>query len=105
MDLSWSAGWADTALGEHLAPDAHRVYLSTDFNAVSEGRDEALVATLTDANTYTVADLTPNATYYWRIDEVNDTDATSPWTGEVLSFSVADLAAKNPVPADGTKFQ
>jgi len=105
VDLSWSAGWADTALGEHLAPDAHRVYLSTDFNAVSEGRDEALVATLTDANPYTAADLIPNTKYYWRIDEVNDTDATSPWIGEVLSFSVADLAAKNPVPADGKKFQ
>ena len=105
VELSWSAGWADTALGEHLAPDAHRVYLSTDVNAVTEARDEALVDTLTDANSYSATDLIPNATYYWRIDEVNDTDATSPWIGEVLSFSVPDLAAKNPAPADGTKFQ
>jgi len=104
VDLSWSAGWADTALGEHLSTDAHRVYLSTDANAVSEGKDEALVDTIT-VTTYSVADLTPNTTYYWRIDEVNDTDVTSPWTGEVLSFSVPDLDAKNPVPADGTKFQ
>jgi len=104
-DLSWSPGWADTALGEHLAPDSHRVYLSQSFDDVNAASDSALVATITDANTYTAADLIPNAMYYWRIDEVNDTDTNSPWTGVVQSFSVPDLATKDPIPADGAKFQ
>ncbi|MFC1763305.1 LamG-like jellyroll fold domain-containing protein [Planctomycetota bacterium] len=104
VDLSWSAGWAYTVLGEHLKPVTHRVYLSTDMNAVTEGANEALVDTITDT-TYSVDNLTPNTTYYWRIDEVNEAVESSPWTSEVLSFDVPDLAAKNPVPASGTKFQ
>jgi hypothetical protein len=30
-------------------------------------------------------------TYYWRIDEVNNLNAASPWKGEVWSFTVGDF--------------
>ena len=32
--------------------------------------------------------LFPGTTYYWRIDEVNDTEPNSPWKGDVWSFSI-----------------
>jgi hypothetical protein len=32
-----------------------------------------------------------NATYYWRVDEVNDLDAGSPWAGQVWTFDTGDF--------------
>ncbi|MHC4329973.1 MAG: hypothetical protein ACYSWW_17800, partial [Planctomycetota bacterium] len=32
-----------------------------------------------------------NSTYYWRIDEVNNTNPDSPWTGPLWSFTTADF--------------
>jgi len=32
-----------------------------------------------------------NTTYYWRIDEANNTNAESPWTGLLWSFTTADF--------------
>jgi hypothetical protein len=31
------------------------------------------------------------ATYYWRVDEINDTNPDSPWIGNVWSFTTADF--------------
>jgi hypothetical protein len=45
--------------------------------------------------------LVPGTTYYWRIDEVNDTEPNSPWKGNVWSFSVPPKTAYWPEPADG----
>lgn len=104
VDLAWEAGWAETATGEQLTPDSHDVYLSTDPDAVAEARAEALVANVTDTS-YTATDLELDAVYYWRIDEVNDTDPNSPWTGMVWRFTVPSLAAKDPMPADDAKFR
>jgi len=46
-----------------------------------------------------IAGLTPGATYYWRVDEVDVTGAKSP--GLVWSFAVQPLEAHNPSPVDG----
>ncbi|MBN2133805.1 MAG: LamG domain-containing protein, partial [Sedimentisphaerales bacterium] len=48
--------------------------------------------------------LVPGTTYYWRIDEVNDTEPDSPWKGNVWSFSIQPVTAFNPYPVDGMKF-
>jgi len=58
--LSWRAG---------READKHDVYLSTDEQAVIDGT--APVTTVTDASYSTTLDL--DSTYYWRVDEVNDT--------------------------------
>ncbi len=47
--------------------------------------------------------LTPGATYYWRVDEVNDANPNSLWKGEVWSFSVQPLTAWKPYPPDGMR--
>jgi hypothetical protein len=48
--------------------------------------------------------LVPGTTYYWRIDEVNDTDPNSPWSGPVLSFTIPPKTAYSPNPPDGAEF-
>lgn len=48
--------------------------------------------------------LVAGTTYYWRIDEVNEAEPNSPWTGDVWSFSIPPRKAYNPDPADGAKF-
>ncbi len=48
--------------------------------------------------------LIPGTTYYWRVDEVNDTEPNSPWKGNVWSFSIQPVTAFNPYPADGMKY-
>ena len=49
---------------------------------------------------YHMPGLTPNTTYYWRIDEVEGDGATI-HTGDVWSFTSAPLTTYNPDPPDG----
>jgi len=99
VDLSWSAG--DFAV-------SHDVYLGDNFNDVNDGAEGAFVGN--QATTSLVAGfpgfpfpdgLVPGTTYYWRIDEVNETEPNSPWKGDVWSFTVPPKTAYAPVPADG----
>jgi len=82
VDLSWSA--ADTAV-------QHDVYFGADFNDVNKADTFDLTGIYRgrqDANSYTLPEtLEWDTTYYWRIDEVNDTHPDSPWTGNVWSFT------------------
>ena len=41
--------------------------------------------------TYEPAQLEWNTTYYWRVDEANSTNADSPWTGPLWSFTTANF--------------
>ena len=70
----------------------HDVYFGTDSNGVFQGRQ---ATTTFEPNT-----LGPNATYYWRIDEMNPAGIT---TGTVWSFRTTSTPApaSNPSPADG----
>ncbi|MBN1509362.1 MAG: discoidin domain-containing protein, partial [Sedimentisphaerales bacterium] len=63
---------------------SHEVYLSTDPNAVAEGT--ALVDTVTDS-TYDAGTLDLGATYYWKINEVNEAATPSAWEGALWSFA------------------
>ena len=47
--------------------------------------------------------LVPETTYYWRIDEVNDTEPNSPLKGDVWSFSVPTMPEGFPGRDDDTK--
>ncbi|MHC4580506.1 MAG: LamG-like jellyroll fold domain-containing protein [Planctomycetota bacterium] len=101
-NLSWRPG--DFAV-------SHDVYLSDNFDAVNDGAAEAFRGSQTD--TFLVAGfpgfpypdgLAPGATYYWRIDEVNDSEPNSPWKGNVWSFWIPPKTAYDAVPADGSQF-
>jgi hypothetical protein len=66
---------------------AYEVYLSTDRQAVIDGT--ALVDTVTE-NSYLPGPLDPGQTYYWKINEVDDAEATSVWEGDVWKFTTAE---------------
>jgi hypothetical protein len=101
-NLGWYPG--DSAV-------SHDVYFGDNFNAVNDGTTETYQGNQT--STFFVVGfpgfpfpdgLVPGTTYYWRIDEVNDTEPNSPWKGDVWSFSVPPKTAYYPIPADGAEF-
>ncbi|HUU17408.1 MAG TPA: hypothetical protein VMW72_09685 [Sedimentisphaerales bacterium] len=100
VSLIWRPG--ETAV-------SHDVYFGENFDDVDAGTTEAFQAnqTLTE---YTLGfpgfpypdGLTPGATYYWRIDEV-EADGTTKHKGFVWSFTVPPKTAYLPDPADGAE--
>jgi hypothetical protein len=64
---------------------SHTVYFGTDANAVAEGAAAAEV--VADRN-YSPAEMVYGATYYWRVDEVNEAMDPAVWEGPVWSFTV-----------------
>jgi hypothetical protein len=65
---------------------SHQVYLSTDQQAVTAGT--ALAGTVTE-NSYT-ASLNLAQTYYWKVNEVNQAEATKTWEGDVWNFTTSE---------------
>jgi hypothetical protein len=83
--LKWSAG-------EHAV--SHQVYFGTDAEALlnaDTGSSEYKGTAELGSESYDPGPLQWDETYYWRIDEVNDSDANSPWTGNVWSFTTANF--------------
>ncbi|NQV33145.1 MAG: discoidin domain-containing protein, partial [Phycisphaeraceae bacterium] len=64
----------------------HTIYVSTDANAVADG---TALSVTSNTNSLDLAslDLDLGATYYWRVDEVNEAEAVSVWAGPVWSLS------------------
>ena len=102
--------WANVNWFSGDSAASHDVYFSDDFDAVNDSAAEAFQGNQT--STFVVVGfpgfafpdgLIPGTTYYWRIDEVNDTEPNSPWTGPVWSFTVPPKTAYYPIPADGTE--
>ncbi|UCD50847.1 MAG: hypothetical protein JSW27_25395 [Phycisphaerales bacterium] len=72
----------------------HDVFFGHDVASVT-GADAATAGIYRgrqagDATTYDPGTLEANTTYYWRIDEIDESDPNSPWTGWVWSFTTAD---------------
>jgi len=101
VNLSWSPGFYAVS---------HDVYFGDNFDDVNDGAAEAFVGN--QVATFLVVGfpgfpfpdgLVPGTTYYWRIDEVNDTEPNSPWKGNVWSFSIPPKTAYAPDPADSAE--
>jgi len=83
--LSWTPG-AFAAI--------HHVYLGTDWAKVSDAdmdSDPNVTFIATDVNSFDPGGLEFKTQYYWRIDEVNEDNPNSPWTGEAMDFITADF--------------
>jgi len=102
VTLSWRPG--DFAV-------SHDIYLGGNFDDVDNGADDTFQGN--QASTMLIVGfagfaypegLVPGTTYYWRIDEVNDTEPNSPWKGDIWSFSIPPKTAYDPDPADGAEF-
>jgi len=76
----------DTVLGWRSGRDAasHEVYLGTDPEALDS------VDTVAEA-TFAPGNLLFGRTYYWRVDEVNEADATPVWAGDLWSFATQEF--------------
>ena len=101
VNLSWLPG--DNAV-------SHNVYLGDNFDDINTGGEGTFKGNYRDA--FLVVGfpgfpypegLVPGMTYYWRVDEVNDSEPDSPWKGNVWSFMVPPKTAYNPIPADGAE--
>jgi len=101
VNLSWRAG--DLTV-------SHDVYFGENFDDVDAGAESTFRGN--QPSTFFVVGfpgfpypdgLVPGTTYYWRIDEVNDTEPNSPWKGKVWSFTVPPKTAYLPDPADAAE--
>jgi hypothetical protein len=83
--LSWSPG-------DHAA--SHQVYFGTDKEVVRNadaGSPEYKGTMNLGSESYDPGKLEWDATYYWRVDEVNNVNPDSPWVGPVWSFTTANF--------------
>jgi len=83
--LTWTPG---------VYADSHQVYFGTDKEKVRNadaGSPEYKGTGNLGDESYEPAKLLWNTTYYWRIDEANNTNPDSPWTGNVWSFTTANF--------------
>ncbi|MHC4462307.1 MAG: alkaline phosphatase [Planctomycetota bacterium] len=87
--LSWNMG---------AGAVSHDVYIGENFDDVNNGTGGTLRSSQIETS-FTVGlagfpypdGLVPDTTYYWRIDEVNDTYPNSPCKGDVWRFNVLSL--------------
>jgi len=83
--LTWVAG---------VFANTHQVYLGTDKDAVKNADTSSPEYKGTGnlgSESFDIGQLEWNTTYYWRIDETNNTNADSPWTSPLWSFTTADF--------------
>ncbi|MHC4120624.1 MAG: LamG-like jellyroll fold domain-containing protein [Planctomycetota bacterium] len=84
LTLNWIAG--DNAA-------QHDVYFGTDAAAVA-GADSSTAGVYQGRQTetgFSPPKLDWGATYYWRVDEINDVHTDSPWAGKLWTFTTANF--------------
>jgi len=78
-----------------LQAASHEVYFGTDAQVVAgatKASSEYKGAKARGSESYNPGKLAWETTYYWRVDEVNNTNPASPWVGSVWSFTTAGFA-------------
>jgi hypothetical protein len=75
VNLAWSPG---------CDANSHNVYFGTSESAVQNGTGGTFQGNQ-EETTFDPGALLPSTDYYWRIDEVNEAEATT-WSGEVWTF-------------------
>ncbi len=73
---------------------SHQLYFGTDKDSVKNadtGSPEYKGTRDLGSESYDPGKLQWDTTYYWRVDEVNDTNPESPWPGILWSFTTANF--------------
>ncbi len=83
--LKWTAG-EDAAKHEIYFGTNEEVILNADTSS-SEYKGSSDIG----SESYDPGKLPWDTSYYWRIDEINDLNPDSPWTGPVWSFTTANF--------------
>jgi hypothetical protein len=87
---------------------SHDVYFGDNFDDVNAGAESTFQGN--QPETFIIVGfpgfafpdgLVPGTTYYWRVDEINNDEPNSPWTGPIWSFTIPPKTAYEPIPADG----
>jgi hypothetical protein len=65
---------------------SHEIYFGTDTSSLELKGSGTL-----GSESYEPGLLEWNTTYYWRVDEANNANADSPWTGPLWSFTTANF--------------
>ena len=78
--VSWTPG---------IYADKHNIYFGTSFDDVNDANstnvpDGVIFIQNQELNSYDPGGLVPGTNYFWRIDEVSDTNT---WQGEVWNFT------------------
>ncbi|GAF93526.1 unnamed protein product, partial [marine sediment metagenome] len=85
--------WATGPGADSYEPEYYDVYFGTDFDDVNNANtNSAEYMGSSDVNSYDPRGLEEDTWYYWRLDEVNEPDPNSPYTGEVWSFTTSKIA-------------
>jgi hypothetical protein len=74
--LTWTPGLGAT----------YEIYFGADAGELEKKASGNL-----GSESYEPGQLEWNTTYYWRVDETNNTNADSPWTGPLWSFTTANF--------------
>jgi hypothetical protein len=74
--LTWTPGFGAS----------YQIYFGTDADSLEQKGSGNL-----GSESYEPGQLEWNTKYYWRIDEANDANADSPWTGPLWSFTTANF--------------
>ncbi len=74
--LTWTPGFGAS----------HEIYFGTDAGSLELKGNGNL-----GSESYEPGKLEWDTTYYWRIDEINNANADSPWKGPLWSFTTADF--------------
>jgi hypothetical protein len=83
--LTWNAGEVAAS---------HDIYFGTDADAVinaDTSSPEFKGSQALGSESYDPGPLEWDTVYYWRVDEINDTNPDSPWTGALWSFTTANF--------------
>jgi hypothetical protein len=96
QDLTWIPG---------ANAEFHDVYFGTSLDEVSNAdtTTAGIYQGRRSENSFEPGPMELGQVYYWRIDEVNETDSDSPWTGSVWSFRIMAWNATEPNPPDGAE--
>ncbi len=90
--------------GKEIAdPCLHDLFFGTDHNEVLDASSSVYSPNVTyvnlDVNYYHLPLLQPTKKYYWRVDEIYDSNT---YTGQIWSFTTISSKAWNPVPQNSS---
>jgi hypothetical protein len=83
--LSWSPGIFGTSYNIYFGTDKETVRNADTSSPEYKGSGDL------GSESYDPGKLEWDTTYYWRVDDIDNTNADSPWTGPVWSFTTADF--------------
>ncbi|MEN6578657.1 MAG: PA14 domain-containing protein [Phycisphaerales bacterium] len=81
--LSWFAGEKAVEHDVYFGDDAEAVMAADTSSDLYQGRQSG--------TTFDADDLEWGKTYYWRVDEIDESDPASLWKGTVWNFTTADF--------------